>query len=220
MEDLTIQQVWKAENQKLEQILAINRQLLSEIISQKAASAVAALIRFKTRAIVAAAIYLMILGSLLIYPIAHYSAAANYFIVSMGAIFLINIKALADYIKHLVWAGNIDFSGSVTTIQEKLTAIQLSIFKHTRIMVLQFPFWTTFYLSNQWFPENISWAYIALQLVITGFFTWLAIWLFRHLRIENAHNKWVKIFIEGAGGKPLLQALAFYQEIEDFKAEN
>lgn len=219
MENLNIQQLWSAQNEKLDQTLAINKLLLTEIISQKATSAVAALIRFKTRGILVAGIYLIILGSILFYPITHYSPAANYFIFSMGAIFLINIKALVDYIKHLVWAGNIDFSGSVTTIQEKLTALQLSIISHTRIMVLQLPFWTTFYLSDQWFPGNIGWGYIAFQVVVTGAFTCLAIWLYRNLTIENAHKKWVKIFMEGAGGKSVYKALAFYQNIEDFKSE-
>lgn len=211
--------LWKEQYEKIDQSLAINKQLLKEVISQKAESALQSLIRFKARGIVVAVIYLILLGIVLSYAIANYSSALNAFIISIAIIFLINVKALFDYIKHLVWANNINYDGSITEIQEKLTRLQLSILQHGRIMVLQFPFWTTFYLSSEWFPHSVGWGIIIIQFLLTASFTYLAYWLYKNQTLENADKKWIKIFIEGSGGKSIMKALKFYKELETFKQE-
>ncbi len=217
MEETSFVLLWKEQYEKIDQSLAINKQLLKEIISQKAESALQSLIRLKAIGIAALVIYLIFLGIVLFYAITHYSSAANYFIISIGIIFLINVKALFDYIKHLVWTNEINYDGSVTEIQEKLTKLQLSILQHSRTMVLQFPFWTTFYLSDAWFPHSIGWGYIIFQLLITGSFTFIAYWLYKNQTIQNVDKKWLKTLLQGSGGKSVMKALAFYKELEAFK---
>lgn len=217
MEETNFVLLWKEQYEKIDQSLAINKQLLKEVISQKAESALQSLIRFKKRGIIVAVIYLILLGTVLFFAIVNYSSAANYFIISIGAIFLINVKALYDYIKHLIWTNNIDYNGSVTEIQEKLTELQLSILKHSRFMVLQFPFWTTFYLSDKWFPNSVSWSYIVFQILLTASFTYLAYWLYKNQTMKNANKKWVKAFINGSGNKSVMKAIEFYKEIDAFK---
>ena len=219
MEEKDIINLWKAQDIKIEQSLAINKQLLKEVISQKAQSALQSLVRLKTRGIIAAIIYLKLLGSLLFFAVSHYSSAANYFIVSMGAIFLINVKALYDYIKHLVWIQHVDYNGSVTHIQQKLANLELSIFKHSRMITLQLPFWTTFYLSDQWFPQTVNWAYLIFQFTLTASFTYMAYWLYKNQTPANVDKKWLKILIAGSGGKALMKAKEFYSEIENYKQE-
>jgi lysylphosphatidylglycerol synthetase-like protein (DUF2156 family) len=220
MEETNFILLWKEHYEKIDQALALNKQILREVISQKAQSVLQSLSRFKARGIVVAIIYLILLGIVLFYAISHYSSAANYFIASIGAIFLINVKALYDYIKHLVWINNIEYDGSITGIQEKLTKLRLSIFKHSRIMVLQLPFWTTFQLSNKWFPQDVGWGYIAFQVILTASFTYMAYWLYKNQTIENANKKWVKTLINGSGGKSVMKALEFYKELEKFKQVN
>lgn len=217
MEETNFVLLWKEQYEKIDQSLAINKQLLKEIISQKAESALQSLIRLKAIGIAALVIYLIFLGIVLFYAITHYSSAANYFIISIGIIFLINLKALFDYIKHLVWTNEINYDGSVTEIQQRLSKLQLSILQHSRTMVLQFPFWTTFYLSDAWFPHSIGWGYIIFQLLITGSFTFLAYWLYKNQTIENVDKKWLKTLLQGSGGKSVMKALVFYKELEAFK---
>lgn len=217
MEEPNFILLWKDQYEKIDESLAINKKLLKEVISQKAVSALKPLIRLKTIGIIAAIIYLILLGAVLFYAITHYTSAANYFIVSMTIIFFINVKALFDYIKHLVWVNSIDYDGSITEIQEKLTNLQFSILKHNRFMVLQFPFWTTFYLSNTWFPHSVGWGYITFQFLFTASFTYLAYWLYKNQTLTNANKKWVKILIESSGGKSVIKALSFYKELEKFK---
>ncbi len=217
MEETNFVLLWKEQYEKIDQSLAINKQLLKEVISQKAESALHSLIRFKTRGVIAVVVYLILLGIVLFYAISHYSSAVNYFIVSIAAIFLINLKALYDYIKHLIWIKNIDYDGSVTEIQEKLSKLQLSIIQHSRFMVLQIPFWTTFQLSDNWFPHEISWGYVIFQFLLTASFTFLAYRLYQGLTVENVNKKWVRGMIEGSGAKSVFKAIGFYKELETFK---
>ena len=220
MENIELISIWKEQNAKIDKALAINKRLLKEAIGRKAESSLKGLITLTTTGIIAFVIYLLILGYVLFYAISNYSSASNYFIVSMGAIALINVKGFADYIKHLAWTKNINYNGSVVEIQKQLSKIQLSIINHSKIMVLQFPFWTTFYLSDNWFPQDVGLPYIIIQISLTGSFVYLSYWLYKINKPENLSKKWYRNLIAGSGGKPIEKAIEFYREMEEFEKEN
>lgn len=217
MEEINFVLLWKEHYEKIDRSLAINKRLLAETVNNKAGSVLHALLKFKTRGVVAVVVYLFVLGTLLFYAISNYSSAANYFIVSIGAIFLINLRALYDYIKHIVWINEIDYDGSITAIQQQLVRLQLSIFRHSRIMVLQIPFWTTFQLSDKWFPQSVGWGYVVFQVALTASFTWLALWLYQKQTPANADKKWIRSLLAGSGANKVSKALAFYKELEAFQ---
>ncbi len=123
MENLDIINLWKTQDAKIERSLAINKRLLLEVLNKKAHSALTSLRIGKVFGIIVAVLYLNILGVLLFYALTNYSPNSNFFIVSFGVIFIINIKALYDYIKHLIWTSSINYDGNVTEIQEKLSKL-------------------------------------------------------------------------------------------------
>lgn len=219
MENIDFINIWKEQDAKIEKSLAINKLLLKETISRKAESSLQGLVRLTTAGIVAFVFYLILLGYVLVYAISNYSSASNYFIISMLAIALINVKGFIDYIKHLVWAKNINYNGSVLTIQKQLSRIQLSIINHSKIMILQLPFWTTFYLSDSWFPQEVGLPYIMFQVAFTGSFIYLTYWLYVNHKPENFNKKWFRNMIAGSGGKSVEKAIEFYREIEEFERE-
>lgn len=220
MENLEFINIWKEQNAKIEKTLAINKLILKETISQKAQSTLKSLVNLKKTGIVAFVFYLLILGYALFYAISNYSTANNYFIVSVSAIALINIKGFADYIKHLSWTKNINYDGSVMEIQKQLSKLQLSIIDHSKIMCLQFPFFTTFYLSDKWFPQDVGYTYIVFQIILTGSFIYFSFWLYKNHKTENLNKKWFKNLIAGSGGKSVEKAIEFYKEMEEFEKEN
>lgn len=219
MEETNFVLLWKEHYQKIDQSLIINKRLLTETIQMKAHNALQSLTRLKQRGIVALVIYLVLLALVLYYSITNYSSALNYFIISMSVIFVINIKALYDYIKHIVWVNKINYNGSITDTQQQLIKLQLSIYQHSRIMVLQLPFWTTFFLSDKWFPHAVGWQYYIFQSLLTGSFTYGAYWLYKNQTAYNANKKWFKFLIAGSGGASVSKALVFYQELEKFKQD-
>lgn len=209
--------LWKEQYEKIDQSLVINKQLLKETLVKKMKSSVASFIRVKLLGIVTAIIFLLLLGAGLFYAVANYSSAANYFIVSTGAIFLINFKALYDYLKHLVLLERCKYDGNIMDTQGQLIKLQLSIVQNTRFMFLQLPFWTTFYLSNEWFPTAAHWIYIVFQVLLTGLFTWLAYWLYKNITFVNLKKRWVNRLVNGSGGKYVVEAMQFNNEMEQFK---
>jgi uncharacterized membrane protein len=219
MDETNFVLLWKEQNEKIDQSLAINKQLLKEALNKKVQKALDSLTRLKSFGIIAAVIYLILLGIVLFYAIANYSSASNYFIVSTGAIFLINLKALYDYIKHLAWIDNINYDANIVETQQRLVRLQLSIIRHTRFMFLQLPFWTTFYISNKWFPYDVSWSYIIFQFLFTGLFTYLAYWLYKNITLQNVDKKWVRILINGSGGKYVMDAIKFNNELDKFRQD-
>lgn len=219
MENPELISIWKEQNAKIEKTLAINQLLLKEAINNKAKSSLKSLIKLKTAGIIAFVFYLLILGYALVYAFSNYSSAWNYFIVSVSAITLINIKGFSDYVKHLVWANNINYNGSVMEIQQQLLRLQLSIINHAKIMSLQFPFFTTFYLSNNWFPHEVGFGYIIFQVLLTSSFVYLSYWLYKNHKPENLDKKWFRTMIAGSGGKSVMKAIEFYRELEEFKKE-
>ncbi|HUK49113.1 MAG TPA: hypothetical protein VLW06_16035 [Terriglobales bacterium] len=60
---------------------------------------------------------------------------------------------------------------------------------------------------------------IYANVVVSVAFFLPAIWLFRNLNFRNAGHPVIRLFINGAGGKQLLAAADFLNQIEEFKAE-
>ena len=219
MEDMDIITMWKAQNEKIEQSLAINNHLLKEIIGGKAKTALSQLKRLKITLLFFGILYLFFLGGLIYFALVHYSQAWNYFIISVGAIFAINMIAAITYIKHLVWLSQINYDGSIAQIQQNLSKLQLSIIQHTRIMYLQTPFFSTFYLSSNWFPSTAGWPFILFQVVFTVASIYSSIWIYKHMILENIDHKLVKNLLSGSGRETVRKAMDFYKEIEAFKVE-
>jgi hypothetical protein len=225
MEEQDIKNIWKTYDARLQEAKeqsdrswALNLRLFEEMQSRKAGSALRKLKILKTTGIVVTVLYLVALGWALAFAITHYSSAWNYFIVSMGAIFIINFKGLSDYVRHLIMASEINYSGSVTEVQQKLSRLQMSIVQHTRFMYLQIPFWSTFYLSDKWFPHSVGWAYIIIHVICTGAMVYASYWLYTRLTVENMQkSKFIRKLVGGSGIGSVSKAMEFYREIEEFK---
>lgn len=209
--------LWKTQNAKIDEVIAVNQALLERLTHQKAKNALRGLSNLKKAGIVSFVLYLLFLGYGLQYGLRHYSSDWNYFMVSVMAITLINIKGLADYIKHLNWVRAVNYDGSVVQIQQQLSKLKLSIVDHVKVMCLQFPFFTTFYLSSSWFPQNAGLFYVIFQIVLTGSFAYLPYWLFKTPNSELLNKKWFSSMIAGSGGKSVIKAIDFYKELEGFK---
>ncbi len=219
MENIDFINIWKAQNTKIEQALALNLKLLREIVDGKAKSAVRSLTILKSTLLFFGVLYLIALGGLISFALSRYSPAWNYFLVSVAAIFAINLFAVITYIKHLVWLSEINYDGPVADIQQKLSKLQLSIIRLTRIMYLQTPFFTTFYLSSNWFPQLTPWPYTLFQLALTGAAIYSSWWVYKKMTIENIDNKLIKSLLSGSGRDTVRKAMDFYNEIEEYKVE-
>jgi hypothetical protein len=215
MEDITLMNLWKAQEEKLDRTMRLNLFLLESMQKQKAQSKLKGLARIKTSAVILGIVYILLLG-LLIYG----NQFKNiYFSISLGAILLFNVLAVIVYMQHISLIRHIDYSQSITDAQEKLSRLQASTF-NTRFLFLQAPFYTTWFWSTGMI-EAAGVKFWLISVPIALLFTLLAIWLYRNLTPENMHKKWVRTFIKSnPEHKSIMEAQEFLNEIDDFKSNS
>jgi len=212
VEDITLKDLWKAQDEKLDRSMKLNLYLLESMQKQKAESKLNSLARFKGWAVVLGILWVAFLG-LLIYG----NQLQNlYFTVSVGAIMLFNIAAVIIYIKHIAIIKSLDYSQSITGTQEKLSKLQTSTF-NLRFLLLQTPFYTSFFWSGEMI-SGMGPKFWLISVPITLLFTLLAIWLYRNLTLENMNKKWVRGLINSTPEHTsVFKAMDFLKEIEEFK---
>lgn len=212
MEDITLKNLWKAQDEKLDKTMKLNLYLLESLQKQRAESKLNSLARFKGWAVSLGVIWILFLG-LLIYG----NQLQNiYFTVSVGMILLFNIAAVVIYIKHIILIRQLDYSQSITFTQNKLSKLQASTF-NLRFLLLQTPFYTTWFWSTGMINGDLM-KFWFISVPITLAFTVLAIWVYKNLTLENMHKKWVRNLVNSTPEHTsVFKAIDFLNEIEEFK---
>ncbi len=214
MKDISLQNIWKAQDEKLERSLKLNLRIFESMQTQKAQSKLNALVRFKTVAVVIGVLWSAFLG-LLIYG----NQGKNvYFTVSVGMILFFSIWATAAYIKDIILLKNLDYSSSITNTQKKLAGLQVSTIKSVRIILLQLPFHSTWFWTQKLVTGDTRFQLISFP--CTFAFILITIWLYKSISVQNMDKKWVKTFMNiGPEYKSVTRARDFLSEIEEFKKD-
>ena len=212
MDDITLKSLWKVQDEKLDRTMKLNLFILDSMQKQKAQSKLKGLTRLKLVAVILGILWTLFLG-VLVYG----NQLQNiYFTVSVGMIMLITIAAIAIYIKHIVLIKELDYSQSITDTQKKLAKLQASTFNN-RFILLQTPFYTTFFWSTEMIQASVT-KFCLIAVPITLLFTLLTLWVYKNLTPLKMHKKWVSYLLKNDPEQvPVMQALKFLNEIEEFK---
>lgn len=213
MEELDIKQLWSSYDAKLERSLALNLRVIKELQTQKAEHKLRAFRKNQVIGVILGVVWIAFLVFLVVNTLDNI-----YFVISVGFIIMFNIFATIAYIRHIVMLAEVNIEDSITASQRKITEIQSSFTNVGRILVLQAPFYCTFWY-NQELVANAGIGFWSIQLVIVSLFTFGSIFLFKKLTYKNIHLKWVKAAMESFGGKTLTKAIEFLNEIEEYKTE-
>ncbi|MCW3467074.1 hypothetical protein [Chitinophaga nivalis] len=214
MENTDILQIWDSYHQKLEASLQLNRQNAVDITRLKVQSLIASMQPIKIFALLTGVLWVLFVDGLIItlYPVANVC-----FLVSAVMQVLLTKLAIGIYLYQLILIRQVDISEPILATQEKIARLQSTSLWVARLLFLQLPVWTTFYL-NATMLANGHWLLWLLQGAVTIGFTVLAIWLFVRIRFENRHEKWFRWIFGGKEWLPvikswdLLQQLAAYEE--------
>ena len=212
MDDITLKSLWKVQDEKLDRTMKLNLFILDSMQKQKAQSKLKGLARLKLVAVILGILWTLFLG-VLVYG----NQLQNiYFTVSVGMIMLITIAAIAIYIKHIVLIKELDYSQSITDTQKKLAKLQASTFNN-RFILLQTPFYTTFFWSTEMIQASVT-KFCLIAIPITLLFTLLTLWVYKNLTPLKMHKKWVSYLLKNDPEQvPVMQAQKFLNEIEEFK---
>lgn len=217
MEDQEILNLWKAYDQKLEESLNFNKRNAEEILGIKVNSLLSSMRPLKLFAILAGLLWTGFGGLALINLILFTLSSVNpFFLLSAVLQVLITGIALILYIYQFILISQVDLSRPVLETQEHLSRLRSSTLWVARILFLQLPLWTTFYLSESMFT-NGNILLLVIQGIVTGSFTYSAIWLFLNIKFENRDKKWFRLMFEGKEWVPVLHSMELLNQINEYR---
>jgi len=220
MEDEYLKKIWNTPDKEMEQFLTANHSSFQMIQMKKITSKLRALKIKRIIGIVLglgwiAFMFLMIYLSVRYSPV---SLGKIFFVGSLAAILIITSIAVFIYVKDLFMIRQTNLNERITITQRRLAMLKLSIFKSVQISWLQLPFYTTWYINSNMIVHGhmITWI---LQILITGVFTWITVWLFININEKNLEKKWLRNLINGTGFNSINQAMDFVNEIDAYQSE-
>ena len=218
MEDRSFENMLQSFKEKdndtwLMNVMQLNMDCIITVQTQKAKSKLTSVAIIKVLGILLGLLWVWLLGSL---GFAAYIVGNVFFAVSAGIVMLISIIAIIVYIKHLVLIAQIKESDTITYTQRKLAELQTSTLKITRILFLQMPFYSTWFITPT-LLANAGTGWLIVQIVTTASLTFLSIWLYRNISFKNVNKKWFRILFGNTEWTGVTKAIAFMKEIDDFK---
>ncbi|MEP7163127.1 MAG: hypothetical protein ABI741_00460 [Ferruginibacter sp.] len=221
MADQTLKDMWKEYGTKIEesrvlniQSWALNLKCFEAIQSQKARSKLRMLTVSKIAGLFVGALWVAFLGML-----AYFNGFKNpFFTISVGVLFLFNFVAIINYVRHLVMIGRINYSENITDTQKRLASLQSAMISNNRFLLLQFPFYSTWFISWHWII-NDPLSFWLIQFPVVILLTVLGMWLYISYSKKNLHKPWVRALMNGAGFRSVTKALDFVNEIEEYKKD-
>jgi len=220
MDNAEIMSLWQSYNKTLDANLTLNRKNAEDILKMKVSAYVASMKPFKYVTLVAGVVWVVAGGVLLTNLIQFaFAKVSPFFLVSAGLQLLLTAIAIIVYLYQLVLIHQVDSNAPVLETQERLVQLKLSTLWVTRILFLQLPLWTTFYLTEGIF-RNGSTLFYCIQGGITVFFIYAAYWLFVNINYKNKDQKWFRLLFEGKEWTPVLKSLDLLSQLNEYTVES
>lgn len=213
MDEAEIKNIWHSYDQKINRILAINQQQLRELQSEKAESKIQSFRRNHIRVMLLGVLWIFVLGFLV-----YHTLENIYFAISLSSIILFNVFAVLLYLRHIIILSEINISESIAATQKKLAKVYKSYTNSGRILLLQAPFYCTWWYTEE-LVNNGDMVFWSIQFLIVALFTALSIYFFIQLSPTNPSNKWQQRSNKIFGAAKLQKAMNFLNEIEETKNE-
>lgn len=215
MTEVQLLQIWKSYDEKLEKSLLVNAKNIADIQKLKASSALRSLKGIKWLGILFGIVWVLFIGFLLWHSL---SFSKLFFVVSAAIHLIVSVIAIGVYIKHLVLIHQFDNSQSIVEAQQKLVMLNTSSLQVLRLLLVQLPVFSTFYITFDWIQQSpLSFWLIQVPIVLLQ--AVLGIWLYRNIHYKNHHKKWFKWLMGSGEFAPVKRAMDFLNEIETFKQE-
>ncbi|MDJ1482808.1 hypothetical protein QNI16_20070 [Cytophagaceae bacterium YF14B1] len=212
MKNTDILTIWKSYDQKLNENLLLNRKNAEDITKIKVRSFLTSMRPLKIFAILAGILWVVFVDTLivLLFPV-----ASPFFLISAGIQVLLTKLSIGVYLYQWVLIELVDIDEPVLTTQERIAHLQASTLWVIRILFLQLPVWTTFYLTQS-LIESGGILFYTLQIGFTAGFTLLSIWLYRNISYENRDKKWFKLIFNGIEWNPIRKSMELLDQIKDY----
>jgi hypothetical protein len=222
MEDKVLSELLNEYDRKISESLPVNTQLLSELKTKKSYSQ---LKKLRRNRLIELAISSVI--SFLLVGFIYYSWNIHSFgwVISCIIIMSFTLFAVSSCIRQLILISKVNLNQPVIENQKILSRLQLYNIMYLRMGILQIPFYMSyitifsrmFFSYDFWVHVGTTWSLVNLAFSVLLFpFIW---WVIKKISYKNMNIPWVKYLIEYAGGKTIVRAMQFLNEIEDFETK-
>lgn len=215
MEENQLFALWESYDRKLSENLILNRQNAQDLTKIKVKSLLSGMQPLKIFAILTGIIWVLLLDVVVlnIWP-----AASPIFLIAIGIHILLTKLAIGIYIYQLVLINLVDINEPILSTQEKIAKLKSSTLWITRLLFLQLPAWTVFYWSKEMF-QNLNALQISIHVSVALGMTFLSIWLYRNIRVENRDKRWFRLLLGGVEWDPIMKSIDLLQQIDEAKRE-
>lgn len=213
MQDAELINLWKAYSHQLDESLAFNRKTAEDMTKLKVESLVTSMSPLKIFTIVVGIVWVGFVDSLLV---ATFSSASSFFLLSAVIQVLLTKLAIGIYLYQLVLIQGVDVSQPILQTQDRLARLTVSTLWATRLLLLQLPVWTTFYLTSSLLTNSTPVFYL-VQTFTTLTFTVVAIWLFRNINYANRDKPWFRLLFKGKEWSPLMKSMDLLKQAEEYR---
>lgn len=215
MEDSEILNLWRSYDKKLDENLSLNRKNAEDITKIKVRSTLATMKPLKIFTILVGILWVGFVDIIIInlFPIAN-----PFFLVSAGVQVLLTKLAIGIYLYQLVLIHQVDINDPILATQEKIARLKSSTLWVARLLFLQLPVWTTFYLNESMLQSGNVVLY-TLQVLVTISFALVAVWLFRNIKYENKDKKWFGLIFNGKEWSPVMKSMELLDQIREYRNE-
>jgi hypothetical protein len=215
MNDTDLKYLWQIGNEQIAISQKSDKSSLDNLTKRNVSHFLSSMKPIKIFTLLVGLLWVLGIGYVLLkLTINAYDQVSLYFLYSAYFQVMLTAMAVILYIIQLSTLYSIDFDKPVIILQKKLINLKISTLNITRILMLQLPFWTTFYWNEGMF-KNGTLALFIIQGTVTVSFTYLSLWLFFHLKFENADKWWFKLLLQGKEWEPLITSINILNEMED-----
>ena len=205
--------LWKQYDEKLEKTISINHRLIAELQQQKAKNALRPARNYKYVAVFIGLVY----AALISYFLYHLYPIASIFInISIGIHLIVTLVAVAMYAHQIVLINQIDCTEHIMDMQYKMAKLKSSTLKVIGVCFLQFPVFATWNINLELITKNPL-AFWFIQVPILVLFTYIGIWFYKNINIQNIDKRWFRMMFWGSEWQSILKAGKFLKEIENFE---
>ena len=215
MNDTDLKYLWQAGYEQIAINQKSDKTSLDNLTKRNVSHFLSAMKPIKIFTLLVGLLWVFSIGYVLIkLTINAYDQVSLYFLYSAYFQVMLTAMAVILYIIQLSTLYSIDFNKPVVILQKTLINLKASTLNVIKILILQLPFWTTFYWNESMFKNGTLPLFI-LQGAVTISFTCLAIWLFFNLKFENADKWWFKLLLQGKEWEPLITSIGILNDMEE-----
>lgn len=191
----------------------LNQKCFEDLQIQKSTMRIRSLITIKTLMVILGIIWVIFLSYLwrLTFPLENL-----FFLISIGAIIVFNLLAIGVYFYHLSLINKLNVANTVVQTQEMIAKLKISTLIITRILILQTPFYCTFWWNVNMIRESpLSFWFISVPIALI--FIISSLLLFKNINIKNRNKKWFKLLFNSPEWRRLDEAEMMLEDIYTYQ---